>query len=128
MPKAGAAAKPLIHDLSELLASVAVEGMQEKKAREITRLDLRNISSSVTDFFIVCHGDSRTQVEAIARSVEEEVFKKTGESPWHREGFENAEWILLDYINVVIHIFQPEKRNFYGIERLWADAEIKRID
>lgn len=117
-----------ITDLSEIIAAAAVEGMQEKKARDVVRLDLRKIKNAVTDFFVICHGESKIQVDAIAGSVEEEIFKKTGENPVHREGFENAEWIILDYFNIVVHIFQPEKRIFYGVERLWADAEIKKFD
>jgi ribosome-associated protein len=117
-----------VKDLSSMLAAIAVEGIQEKKGKEIVSLDLRNIKNSVSDVFVICHAESKNQVEAIARSVEEEIFKKTGEDPWHKEGFENAEWILLDYINIVVHIFQQSKRDFYGIERLWADAEIKKYE
>lgn len=112
---------------AEELASIAVLGIQEKKGKEIVSLDLRNVKNAVTDFFIVCHGDSRTQVDAIARSVEDEVFNKLKENPIHKEGFENAEWVLLDYFNVVIHVFLQEKRAFYGIEKLWADAEVKML-
>lgn len=104
-----------------------VKGMQEKKAKDIVCIDLREIKNSIADFFIVCHADSRTHIDAIARSVEEIVFKKSGEEPVHREGFTNSEWILLDYTNVVAHIFLQEKREFYGIERLWADAHIQRV-
>ena len=112
---------------AERLRNAIVEGMQEKKAKEIVCLDLRTIKNAVTDFFVVCHADSKTHIEAIARSVEEFVFKKQGEEPYHREGKTNSEWILLDYLNVVVHIFRQEQREFYGIERLWADAEIQRI-
>ncbi len=111
----------------EQLRDVIIEGMQEKKAQEIVCIDLRNIKNAVTDFFVICHADSRAHIDAIARSVEEFVFKKQGESPFHREGQSNSEWILLDYLNVVVHIFRHEQREFYGIERLWADAEIQRI-
>jgi ribosome-associated protein len=104
-----------------------ISGMQEKKAKEIVCIDLRNIKNAIADFFVICHADSKPHVEAIADSVEEYVFKKTGEGPYHKEGATNAEWILLDYINVVAHIFRQEQREFYGIERLWADAEIQRI-
>lgn len=104
-----------------------VLGMLEKKAKEIVCIDLRNLKNAVTDFFIVCHADSRTHIETIARSIEEFVFAKMKEDPAHKEGFTNAEWILLDYSNVVAHIFLKEKRDFYGIERLWADAEIEQI-
>jgi ribosome-associated protein len=97
--------------------------MQEKKGHDIVRLDLRNINSSVSDYFIVCNADSATQVKAIADSVEDEIYKSTEASPWRKEGLENAEWIILDYFDVVIHIFKTEKRDFYGIEDLWGDAQ-----
>jgi ribosome-associated protein len=109
------------------LKNCIVEGMQEKKAKEIVCIDLRVLKNSVADFFIICHADSKTHIDAIARSVEEFVYKKQGEEPFHREGLANSEWILLDYLNVVVHIFRQEQREFYGIERLWADAEIQRI-
>jgi len=111
----------------EKLNKAIVEGMQEKKAKEIVCIDLRNLKNSVADFFVVCHADSKTHIEAIARSIEEYVWNTLGEQPVHVEGISNAEWILLDYINVVAHIFNHEQREFYGIERLWADAEIKKI-
>jgi ribosome-associated protein len=99
--------------------------MQEKKGNDIVRLDLRNIFSSVSDYFVICHADSGTQVRAIANSVEEEIYKATKQDPWRKEGHEFAEWILLDYVDVVIHIFRTDKREFYGMEDLWGDAEIK---
>ena len=107
------------------LAEIAVHGMQEKKGYNIITMDLRKLKSSFSDFFVICHGTSDRQVEAIANGVEEEIRKATGEKPLHREGAEQAEWILLDYVNVVVHIFQEEKRSFYGLEELWGDAEIK---
>ena len=112
---------------SEIIRDNIVEGMQEKKAKEIVCIDLRNIKNSVADFFIVCHADSKTHIEAIAKSIEEFVFKKQGEEPLHIEGKTNSEWILIDYFNVVAHIFKQEQRQYYGIERLWADAEIQKI-
>jgi ribosome-associated protein len=114
-------------DDAERLRDFIVEGMQEKKAKEIVCIDLRNIKNSVTDFFVVCHADSKAHIDAIAKSVEEFVYKKKKEEPFHREGKGNSEWILLDYLNVVVHVFRQETREFYGIERLWADAEIQRI-
>lgn len=114
-------------DPARELADAVVAGMQEKKAHSIVVMDIRSTGSSIADFFVICHGDSTTQVDAIARSVEEEVAKRTGEKPSYTEGYTNSEWILLDYINVVVHIFQKEKREFYGIERFWADAETRRI-
>ncbi len=109
---------------SKRITEVIVHGMQEKKAKDIVSLDLRNISSSVSDFFVVCHADSSTQVKAIADSVKDEMMKAFGEEPWHKEGFQNSEWILLDFVSVVVHIFRTEKREHYGVEDLWGDAEV----
>ena len=114
-------------DESELMKDQIVSGMQEKKAKEIVCIDLRNIKNAIADFFVICHADSKTHVEAIADSVEEYMLKHTDEKPYHKEGAANAEWILMDYVDVVAHVFQHEQRDFYGIERLWADAEIQRI-
>lgn len=108
------------------LTEIIIKGLQEKKGHEIVSLDLRALNGAVADQFIVCHGESSTQVDALARSVEEIVFKETGESPSYVEGKQNSHWVLIDYINVVVHIFQPEHRDYYGIERLWADANIRR--
>jgi ribosome-associated protein len=110
---------------STYISELAIFGIQEKKGNDIVRLDLRNINSSVSDYFVICHADSTTQVKAIANSVEEEVFKAIKQDPWRKEGLEYGEWILLDYINVVIHIFRTDKREYYGVEDLWGDAEIK---
>ena len=115
--------KKKLVNLSTYLSEIAVHGMQEKKGHDIVRLDLRKINSSVSDYFIVCNADSATQVKAIADSVEDEIYKSTASSPWRKEGLENAEWIILDYFDVVIHIFKTEKRDFYGIEDLWGDAQ-----
>ena len=110
---------------SAYISELAIHGMQEKKGNDLVRLDLRNINSSVSDYFVICHADSATQVKAIAHSVEEEIYKAVQQEPWRKEGLEYGEWILLDYIDVVIHIFRTDKREFYGVEDLWGDAEIK---
>ena len=110
---------------STYISELAIHGMQEKKGNEIVRLDLRNLNSSVSDYFIICHADSSTQVKAIANRVEEEIYKATQQEPWRKEGLEYSEWILLDYVDVVVHIFRTDKREFYGVEDLWGDAEIK---
>ena len=89
---------------------------------------MRGLPNSVTDIMVIASAESTTQVAAIADSVEDEVRKELGESPWHTEGYENSLWILLDYVNVVVHIFQPEVRDYYQIEKLWADAEFKWIN
>ena len=110
---------------SDYISELAIFGIQEKKGNDIVRLDLRNIFSSVSDYFVICHADSTTQVKAIANSVEDEIFKATQQEPWRKEGLEYGEWILLDYVDVVVHIFRTDKREFYGVEDLWGDAEIK---
>ena len=115
--------KKKLVNLSTYLSEIAVHGMQEKKGHDIVRLDLRDLNSAVSDYFIVCNADSATQVKAIADSVEDEIYKSTEATPWRKEGLENAEWIILDYFDVVIHIFKTEKRDFYGIEDLWGDAQ-----
>lgn len=117
--------KNSVPEISQITETV-IFGIQEKKGKEIVSLDLRHITSSVSDFFIICHADSSTQVRAIGHSVEEAMYKKFHEDPWHKEGYENCEWIILDYINVVVHIFKTEKREFYGVEDLWGDAEVKQ--
>lgn len=110
---------------SEKLTLSIIHGIQEKKGKGIISLNLTNLNNSVSNYFVICHGNTKIQVEAIAGAVEEIVKKKLGDKPWHKEGFENAEWILLDYVDVVVHIFTKETRAFYNIEKLWADAEIK---
>jgi ribosome-associated protein len=99
--------KPQVID--DVLVNGVIKGLQDRKAKEIVVMDLRNIGGVVSDFFIVCQGDSSTQVEGIARSVEETVFIECGENPEHIEGVKNALWVLIDYISVVVHIFQPEQ-------------------
>ena len=121
-------AKKRKKDESLALVELIVKGMQEKKAQDIVYFDLRDLPNAVSDFFVVCHGNSNTQVDAIADSVEEIVRVATHEKPWHSEGFENSHWILLDYVNVVVHIFQKEYRDFYRIEDLWADAKIENVE
>lgn len=112
---------------SSLLDAI-VEGMQERKAHNITLINLTQIENRVCDYFVICDADSKTHVEAIADSVEEFTVKRTNEKPYHAEGFENAEWILIDYINVVAHVFLKEVRDYYNIEALWADADFQYID
>jgi ribosome-associated protein len=109
-------------EASELLVKAIVEGMQENKAKDIVILDLRNLTSAVCDFFVLCSGDSSTQVDGIANSIARFTRKELKEKPWHIEGKSNSEWILLDYVNVVSHVFYKDARSFYELEDLWADA------
>lgn len=113
---------------SEKLAEVIVKGMQEKKASDIVVMDLRKVKNAVADFFILCSGNSDKQLDAIADSIDAEVFKALKENPWHSEGKSNKEWVLLDYIDVVAHVFRKDKREFYALERLWGDAEITQVE
>ena len=114
-------------DAVDILANVIIKGMQENKAKEIVSLNLKEIETAVCDYFIICHGTSNTHVSAIADSVIDETIKSLKDKPFNREGIENGEWILLDYGNVVVHIFQREIRDFYNIEKLWGDADIDHI-
>jgi ribosome-associated protein len=109
---------------SKLINSI-IKGLEEKKGFDIKSMDLTQISNAVTGVFVICSGNSTTQVDALADSVLEQVYKATKEKPWHTEGFENKEWILIDFVDVVVHIFLPEQREFYGLEELWADAKVK---
>lgn len=117
----------LVRQDSDKLADVVVRGMQEKKAADIVVLNLKELKNAVADYFIICSASSDTQIEAIARSVEEEVEKLTGQNPWQTEGRMNREWVLLDYVDVVVHVFLRDRRQFYALEELWGDAEITHI-
>jgi ribosome-associated protein len=113
---------------SKDLAQLIVRGMQEKKAVDIVVMDLREIKNAVTDFFVICSGNSDVQIDAIADSVEEEVIKIADTRPWQREGKTHKEWILLDYVDVVAHVFKKDRRAFYDLELLWGDAVITQIE
>lgn len=113
---------------SEKLSDVIVRGMQEKKAVDIVIMDLRKIKNAVADFFVICSGSSDKQLDAISDSIDAEVSKALNENPWHTEGKNNKEWMLLDYIDVVAHVFRKDRREFYALERLWGDADITEIE
>ena len=112
----------------EVLSRLVVKGMLEKKAANIVVMDLRNVKNSITDFFVICSGNTDPQIAAIADSVDEEVFKGSKINPWHQEGRQNREWILLDYVDVVVHVFRKDRRKFYDLESLWGDAELTQIE
>ena len=115
-------------DSNELMRNEIISGMQEKKANDIVLMDLRKVKNAVADFFVICSGNSDKQLDAIADSVDTEVYKELNENPWHIEGKNNKEWMILDYTNVVVHIFRKDKRSFYALEKLWGDAEITEIE
>ena len=112
---------------TESLVKLVLEGILKKKGKRIVTLDLSDIENSICSYFVICHGDSTTQTSAIGESVAEVVFEKSGEKPLHKEGFENANWILLDYGDVIIHVFLESYRDLYRLEELWADAKFESI-
>jgi len=112
---------------SKKLCDAIVKGMQEKKAADILVMDLRKVKNAVADFFVICSGGSDKQLDAIAESVDVEVYKSVKENPWHVEGKSNKEWVLLDYFDVVAHIFRKDRREFFALEKLWGDAEMTEI-
>ncbi|MEP1034920.1 ribosome silencing factor [Ekhidna sp.] len=113
---------------SKELSEWVVEGMLDKKALDVVVMDLRKVKHAIADYFIICSGNSDTQIDAISDSIEEQIHKRSKQNPWKREGRQNKEWILLDYVDVVAHVFNKEKRTFYGLEELWGDAKITRIE
>ncbi len=111
----------------ELIALI-LNGIEDVKGHDISLLDLREIENTVCDYFIICNGTSNTHVNAIVNSIQKTVSKAIKDKPWHVEGSENSEWVLLDYVNVVIHVFQKQVREFYDIEGLWGDAKVTIIE
>ena len=109
-----------------LLASI-IKGIEEVKGNDIDILDLRDIDTSVCEYFIICNGSSNTQVNAIVNSIQKIVSKELKDKPWHVEGTDNGEWVLMDYVNIVVHVFQRHIREYYNIEGLWGDAKITSI-
>ncbi len=110
------------------LISLILHGIEEVKGVDINLLDLREIENTVCDYFIICNGTSNTHVNAIVSSIQKTVSKAIQDKPWHVEGSENAEWVLMDYVNVVVHVFQKHIREFYDIEGLWGDAKVTMVE
>ncbi len=113
---------------TDQLITQIIRGIEDVKGQDIEILDLRDIENTVCDYFIICNGTSNTQVNAIVGSVQKSVSKALKEKPWHVEGSDNAEWILMDYVHVVVHVFQKHIREFYDIEGLWGDAKSVKIE
>ncbi|PKG50539.1 MULTISPECIES: ribosome silencing factor [Flavobacteriaceae] len=112
----------------DALISTIVEGIEDVKGKEINILDLREIENTVCDYFVICEGTSNTQVNAIVSAIQKKVSKALKDKPWHIEGEDNAEWVLMDYVNVVVHVFQKQIREYYDIESLWGDAKVTVIE
>ncbi len=110
------------------LLTLIIKGIEDVKGSDIDILDLRQLDNSATDYFVICNGNSNTQVNAIVGSIQKTVSKSIQDKPWHIEGSDNAEWVLMDYINVVVHVFQKHIREYYNIEALWGDAKITTIE
>jgi len=109
---------------TDQLITEIIKGIDEVKGEDVQLLDLREIENTVCDYFIICTGNSNTQVRAISGSIQKIVSKNLKDKPWHIEGEVNSEWVLMDYVNVVVHVFQKQIREFYDIESLWGDAKI----
>lgn len=109
---------------SKALSEYISQGMLEMKAIDIQIFDLRAVSHSIADFFVMCSGNSDTHIDSISQMIEKQVFDQAKQKPWHREGYANKEWMLIDFVDVVAHVFNKEKRAFYDLEKLWADAKI----
>ncbi|WP_199223384.1 ribosome silencing factor [Brumimicrobium oceani] len=119
----------LVKEISaEKLCEVIVEGMQDNKAEDIVVIDLREVESAVTDFFVIGSGQSTTQVDGIADAIVRSTRKTLKEKPWHQEGKNSSQWVLLDYVNVVVHIFHKDVREYYELEDLWADGKKREIE
>lgn len=114
------------HRPARELAAFAVEAMQSKKAADVTVIDVRKVSG-VTDYFVIGTGGSDIQVRAIAEAVREQLKEQAGERPWKREGTQHNQWVVLDYVDLVVHVFDRERRAYYDLERLWGDAPIEHV-
>jgi ribosome-associated protein len=115
-------------DGAEVLLSSIAQGIFEKRGLNVLKIDLRKLENRITDYFVICHASSTTQVGAICDSVEDIVRTQAGEKPMHMEGLDNCFWVLLDYGTVIVHIFLEEYRNFYSLESLWGDAVIAAME
>lgn len=113
---------------ADQLISTIISGIEDVKGKDINILDLREIENTVCDYFIICEGTSNTQVNAIVNSIQKKVSKELKDKPWHTEGLENSEWVLMDYVNIVVHVFQKHIREYYDIESLWGDAKTTVIE
>lgn len=110
------------------LFKTIIKAIQDKKGENIISLDLRKIPEAVSDFFIICEATSNIQIKAIADNIEEQVKGECGENPYKREGYQSLHWVLIDYVNIVVHIMQPDTRKFYRLEEMWSDAGVKEHD
>ena len=113
---------------SSKIIKTIIAAIQDKKGENIISLDLRKINEAVADFFILCEATNQPQIRAIAENIERKVKEKCEENPWHHEGYSTLQWVLLDYVNVVVHIMLPDTRKFYKLEEMWSDAVLQEHD
>ena len=112
---------------ADQLITYILKGIEEVKGKDVNILDLRELDNTVCDYFVICNGTSNTQVNAIVNSIQKTVSREIKDKPWHVEGTDNAEWVLIDYVNVVVHVFQKQIREYYDIEGLWGDAKMTAV-
>lgn len=113
---------------SSKIFKAIIKAIQDKKGEDIVSLDLRKVPEAVADFFIVCQATSTTQIKAISDNIEEEVSRLTGEKPYKHEGYKALHWVLIDYVNIVVHVMHPDSRKFYKLEEMWSDAAAEQHD
>lgn len=116
-----------LHPKQYSIIDLVIDSIQDKKGEDIVHIDLTTIPDTITDNFIICHGDSTTQVRAIGNHIMEKVFEKSGVRPYQKEGFDKCEWVVIDYLGVMVHIFLKERRYFYQLEELWSDGGTRKI-
>lgn len=126
IPRRDGSEKRATHNPSSLLARHAIDAIFDKRGHDVAVMDMRDVSG-VADFFIVATGDSDLQIRAIVDGVQESIREKCEERPWHTEGQEHYQWVLLDYVDLVVHVFNREKREYYDLERLWGDAPVEHV-
>jgi len=115
-------------DGTDLLLKAIINGIHEKKGQNVLKIDLRKLENRIADYFVICHASSTTQVSALSDSIDDVVRKEADQKPVHIEGLDNCLWVLIDYGDVVVHVFVEEYRNFYSLESLWADAVIEAVE
>lgn len=111
---------------AKALIEIITEALLEKRAENIKLLDVRELTT-LTEYFVICNGTSETQIKALTRGVSQKVKEELGENEWRKEGYEARRWVILDYVNVVVHIFNPETRDYYSLEKMWNDAVVTDI-
>lgn len=126
-PAAGQASAKRLTRNSKIIKTI-IAAIQAKKGQHIVSLDLRKINEAVADFFIICEAGSQPQVRAIADHVQDQLLLVCGEKPYHHEGYHGLHWVLIDYVNVVVHVMHPESRKFYRLEEMWSDASVLEHD